>query len=169
MLARCLKKFRTDISKYGIENSSGENLLGGFCVLNCHVVLIFQDKWMRPGWKIGWSLRWIRRCMANLFSDERKCFQFLCCCAVKGVEMSCKFFKRDRLRLWWFSLSWSMSNSISFHEDTNRTILCFSRDHKISYVKCVAQNHQKILDFRGSQQFFAERSRPDMCNPRPAA
>jgi len=29
--------------------------------------------------------------MANLFSDERKCFVFLRCCAVKGVEMSCKF------------------------------------------------------------------------------
>jgi len=85
------------------------------------------------------------------------------CCAVKGVEMSCKFFKRDRLRLWWFSLCWKMSNSISFPEDTKRTILCFSRDHKISYVECVAQNHQKILDFCESQPFFAESYRPDKC------
>ena len=128
-----------------------------------------QEKWTRPVWEIGWSLRWMRRCMENLFSDERTCFHVLRCCVVKGVEMSCKFFKRDRLHLWWFSLCWSMSNSISFPEDTNRTILRFSRDHKIIYVECVAQNHQKIQDFRGSQQFFAESSRPHMCNPRPAA
>jgi len=38
-----MKKFRTDISKCGIWNSSIENILDGFCVLHCHVVRLCRE------------------------------------------------------------------------------------------------------------------------------